>query len=132
MVSDDEGRTWSPLTETPRALTGDRHVLRHTPDGRIVTTMRDQIREGPTYGDFVLWVGRYQDVIEGRPGEYRVRLLDNQARPGETGYAGLELLPDGTFVSTTYCDLSDNGRRDPVVVSVRFRMEELDQLANRF
>jgi hypothetical protein len=28
-------------------------------------------------------------------------------------------------------DLSDNGRRDPVVVSVRFRMEELDRLANR-
>ena len=85
----------------------------------------------PTRGDFVLWVGTYDDIIEGRPGQYRVRLLDNRSGPGETGYSGLELLPDGTFVSTTYCDLSDNGKRDPIIVSIRFEMEEFDRLANQ-
>ena len=131
MVSEDEGETWSALNETHRALTGDRHVLRYTPDGRIITTIRDLCHETPTYGDFVLWVGTYKDIIEGRPGQYRVRLLDNRAAIGETGYAGLELLPDDTFVSTTYCDLSDNAKKDPVVVSLRFTMEELDHLASQ-
>jgi hypothetical protein len=131
MVSGDEGLTWSELKELPRTLTGDRHILRYTPDGRLITTFRDMAQESTTYGDFVLWVGTYEDIIEGRPGQYRVRLLGNRAKPGDTGYAGLELLPDGTFVSTTYCDLSDNGRRDPVIVSLRFRMGELDRLAHQ-
>jgi hypothetical protein len=53
-----------------------------------------------------------------------VRLLDNKSRPGDTGYAGLELLPDGTFVATTYCVLEDGEK--PLVVSFRFKLEELD------
>ncbi len=129
MVSDDEGRTWSKLRELPDPLTGDRHVARRTDDGRLVVTFRDRMEGARTYGDFVMWVGTAEDIVEGRRGEYRVRLLDNRAGPGETGYAGLERLPDGTFVSTTYCDLSDDGERDPVVVSVRFTMAELDRLA---
>lgn len=131
MVSNDEGHTWSDLREAPRGLTGDRHIPRYTLDGRLITTIRDMDKDSPTYGDFVLWVGRYADVVQGRPGQYRVRLLDNRSRPGETGYAGLERLPDGTFVSTTYCDLTGNGRRDPVIVSLRFRMEEFDRLAGQ-
>jgi hypothetical protein len=106
-------------------LTGDRHVARYTPDDRMVVTMRDMLKDSPTYGDFVMWVGTYDDIIRGRPGQCRVRLLDNQGRPGDTGYAGLELLPDGTFVSTTYCTL-EKGQK-PVVVSVRFKIGEIDK-----
>ena len=76
-----------------------------------------------------MWVGTYEDVLEGREGEYRVRLLKNYGRPGDTGYAGLELLPDGAFVSTTYCVLAEG--EQPLVVSVGFRMEEIGDLANR-
>lgn len=128
MVSDDEGKTWSTLAELPDGLTGDRHLARYTSDGRLLVTMRDRWKDGPTHGDFVMWVGTCEDILEGRSGQYRVRLLDNRTRPGETGYAGLERLPDGTFVSTTYCDLSDDGRRDPVIVSLGFRIEEFDRL----
>jgi len=40
---------------------------------------------------------------------------------------GLELLPDGTFVTTTYGHWIEG--EEPYVVSVRFRMEELDAKA---
>lgn len=129
MVSDDEGETWSDMAALPEGLTGDRHIARYTPDGRMVVTFRDQLREGGTYGDFMMWVGTYEDVLEGREGDYRVRLLKNYGRPGDTGYAGLELLPDGAFVSTTYCVLAEG--EQPLVVSVGFRMEEIDDRADR-
>jgi hypothetical protein len=95
----------------------------------MIVTIRDRAKDSPTYGDFVMWVGTYEDIIRGRPGQYRVRLLDNKGRPGDTGYAGLELLPDGTFVSTTYCVLSEG--EQPLVVSIRFKMDEIDQLASK-
>ena len=127
MVSNDEGATWSDLKEMSLALKGDRHIPRYTPDGRLITTIRDMDKTSPTYGDFVLWVGTYEDIIRGRDGQYRVRLLDNKSgRPGDTGYAGLVLLPDGTFVSTTYCVLTAG--EQPLIVSVRFTMKELDAI----
>lgn len=41
IFSDDEGETWTSPRELPNALTGDRHVLRYAPDGRILATFRD-------------------------------------------------------------------------------------------
>lgn len=32
----------------------------------------------PTRGDWVGWVGTYDDLVAGREGQYRVRLMDNQ------------------------------------------------------
>ena len=122
--SRDEGRTWSEPVELPGALTGDRHVARYAPDGRLVIVFRDMAHDTPTKGDFVAWVGTFDDIRQGREGQYRVRLLDNQGPPEDTGYAGLELLPDGTFVATTYCRLAVD--EQPVIVSVRFTLDELD------
>ena len=47
------------------------------------------------------WVGTYDDIVNGREGQYRVRLMDNH-HDWDCAYPGLELLPDGTFVTTTY------------------------------
>ena len=127
MTSDDEGETWSEMRELPWELTGDRHIARYAPDGRMVVTFRDTARGSSTYGDFVAWVGSYEDIEAGRPGQYRVRLLKNHGRPGDTGYAGMEVLPDGTMVSTTYCVLEPG--QQPLVVSVRFTMEDIDAAA---
>ncbi len=127
--SDDEGDSWGGLRQVGPELTGDRHVARYGLDGRLVVVFRDMARGSPWRGDFVAWVGTYEDILRGRPGQYRVRLLDNRASPGETGYAGLEVLPDGTFVATTYC--SPAGGELPCVVSVRFRLEEFDEMAGR-
>jgi hypothetical protein len=125
--SNDEGKTWSKPKELPGALTGDRHVARYGPDGRLVIVFRDMTHESPTKGDFVAWVGTYDDIVNGREGRYRVRLLDNKSSPGDTGYAGLELLPDSTFVATTYCVLTKGEK--PLVVSVRFKLQDIDAKA---
>ena len=78
-----------------------RHVSRYAPDGRLVIVFRDTTHESPTRGDFVAWVGTYEDIVDGREGQSRVRLLDNK-KAAYCGYAGLEVLPDGTFVATSY------------------------------
>ena len=38
MFSRDEGRTWTAPRELPGALTGDRHVGKYLPDGRLLVS----------------------------------------------------------------------------------------------
>jgi hypothetical protein len=126
IFSDDEGSTWTEPVELPGALTGDRHTCRYAPDGRLFITFRDMTHESPTRGDWVGWVGRYDDIVNGREGQYRIRLMDNHFRT-DCAYPGLELLPDGTFVTTTYGHWIEG--ESPFIVSVRFKMEEIDAKA---
>jgi len=128
IFSRDEGETWTEPRQLPAALTGDRHTARYAPDGRLFITFRDTTRESATQGDWVGWVGTYEDIAAGREGQYRVRLMDNHHR-WDCAYPGLELLPDGTFVTTTYGHWTEG--EEPYIVSVRFRMEELDARASR-
>jgi sialidase-1 len=124
MVSDDEGQTWSRPVELPASLTGDRHLARYAPDGRLVCCFRDMAEGSPTKGDFVAWVGTYEDILAGREGQCRVRLLNSPVK-GDLGYPGLEVLPDGTFVATTYAVLRPGEKQS--VVSVRFKLSEVDE-----
>ncbi|MEA3227247.1 MAG: sialidase family protein, partial [Planctomycetota bacterium] len=123
IFSNDEGSTWTKPAELPGALTGDRHTGRYAPDGRLFITFRDMTHESPTRGDWVGWVGTYEDIVNGREGQYRIRLMDNHVRT-DCAYPGLELLPDGTFVTTTYGHWIEG--EQPFIVSVRFKMEEID------
>ena len=123
LVSDDEGKTWSEPRELPAALTGDRHTAVYAPDGRLFISFRDTTRESDTHGDWVAWVGRFEDIIEGREGEMRVRLLDNHVR-ADCAYPGVLILPDGTIVTTTYGHWTPG--ESPSIVSIRLRLEELD------
>jgi hypothetical protein len=126
VFSNDEGRTWSVPRELPGALTGDRHVAKYAPDGRLFITFRDTTLESATKGDWVAWVGTYDDIVSGREGQYRVRLMDNKDE-WDCAYPGLELLPDGTFVTTTYGHWEAGA--EPYIVSVRLTLAELDRLA---
>jgi len=126
IVSDDEGATWSEPVELPASLTGDRHMPRYAPDGRLVIAFRDTTHDSPTHGDFVAWVGTYDDIVNLREGQYRVRLLESPTKM-DLGYPGLELLPDGTFVATTYAVINEGEEHS--VVSVRFTMDDLDEKA---
>ncbi|MBP1767703.1 MAG: hypothetical protein H6P98_1818 [Candidatus Aminicenantes bacterium] len=110
----------------PGALTGDRHVGRYAPDGRLFVTFRDTAPASPTKGDWVGWVGSYEDILAGREGQYRVRLATNR-QDADCAYSGLELLPDGTFVATTYGHWTVG--ESPYVISVRFKMTEIDAKA---
>jgi hypothetical protein len=124
--SNDEGETWSDPVELPASLTGDRHTGKYAPDGRLFITFRDTTHISPTKGDWVGWVGTYEDIVQGRQGQYRVRLMDNH-RGADCAYPGLELLPDGTFVTTTYGHWTKG--ESPYIVSVRFKLTEIDILA---
>ena len=126
MFSDDEGQTWGTPREVPGALTGDRHTAKYAPDGRLFISFRDTAHETFTKGDWVGWVGTYGDLVEGREGQYRVRLMDNK-NYWDTAYPGVEVLLDGTFIVTTYGHWEEG--QEPYVVSVRFTLNELDEKA---
>lgn len=145
--SDDEGQTWSDPIAMPGSLTGERHVGKYAPDGRLLICFRDYspLNPGnPSHGDWVAWVGTWDDLVNGNEGEYRVRLKENYGNStnnniGDCGYTGVEVLPDGTFVCTTYGHWDRNnenpnhpnapeGRgRSPYILAARFTLDQLDQ-----
>jgi hypothetical protein len=124
--SNDEGENWTQPREMPGSLTGDRHQGKYTKDGRLFISFRDTTRESPTRGDWVAWVGRYEDLVRRTEGQYRVRLMKNH-KTQDCAYPGVEILPDGTIVTTTYGHWTPG--QEPYVVSVRLRPEELDRKA---
>ena len=105
------------------ALTGDRHQAIYGPDGRLFISFRDRTHVSSTWGDWVGWVGTYEDIVRGQEGQYHVRLMDNQ-EGADIAYPGVEILPDGTVVATTYSHWTKN--ESPYIMSVRFTFEELD------
>ncbi|WP_108825048.1 sialidase family protein [Ereboglobus luteus] len=134
MTSDDEGRTWSKERTLPKALWGDRHKAKYTPDGRLVVVFRDVGRKtSPSNNHFVAWVGSYDDIVNVREAGYRVKLIHNHRRGkifsgrlmDDCGYPGLEVLPDGTLVATTYAKYTE-GDEGNYVVAVRFTLKETD------
>jgi len=122
--SGDEGKTWSVPQETPWGLTGDRHQGVYAKDGRLVIAFRDQAPNSPTKGHFVAWIGTYEDIKAGRPGQCRVKLMHSYSG-GDCGYPGVELLPDGSILATTYIKIAE-GKSKNSVVSVRFDLKEID------
>lgn len=125
MTSDDEGRHWSQHRALPPGLHGDRHKAVYTPDGRLVIVFRDTGRTSPTRNHFVAWVGRYDDILAGHDGEYKIKLLHSH-KGSDCGYPGLELLPDVTLVATTYVKYRPGAEQNSVV-SVRFKLAETDR-----
>ncbi|MEZ5975594.1 MAG: GDSL-type esterase/lipase family protein [Planctomycetota bacterium] len=125
IFSKDEGQTWTAPRELPADLTGDRHTPVSTPDGRIVISFRDTAAESPTQGDWMAWVGTWQDLEQGRPGQYRIRIKDN-LDAWDCAYPGVEVLGDGTLVLTTYGHWSQG--EEPYILSARFRLAEIDAM----
>jgi hypothetical protein len=125
MTSDDEGKSWTQPRQVAASLTGDRHTARYAPDGRLFISFRDMAHQSPTRGDWVGWVGTYDDIVNGRSGEYRIRIKDNK-KGTDCAYPGVELLPDGTLVTTTYGHWSAG--QLPYILCVRFHLNELDPL----
>lgn len=128
--SKDEGMTWTTPREVASALTGDRHQGIYAPDDRLFISFRDMTHNSPTRGDWVGWVGTWEDLRDNREGQYRVRIMDNHPNPTgpernwDCAYPGVVCLTDGTIVTTTYGHWSPG--LPPYIVSVRFALDELD------
>jgi hypothetical protein len=120
MFSTDHGATWSQAVETPWGLTGDRHWGVYTQEGRLVVVFRDQAVNSPTKGHFVGWVGTYDDIRNGHPGQFRVKLLHSHAG-GDCGYPGIQMLPDGSIFALTYIKYALDENKHSVV-GTRFKL----------
>ena len=78
IFSNDEGLSWSDPMELPRELTGDRHTGKYLLDGRLFLSFRDTANNSPTQGDWVGWVGTYEDILNRKPGEFRIHIKENK------------------------------------------------------
>lgn len=128
IFSRDEGRTWTAPRELPDSLNGDRHTGKYTADGRLFISFRSVAPKGkttPFQGDWVAWVGRYEDLAQGKPGQYHVRLMDN-TKGADCAYPGVQVLPDDTIVTTTYGHWTQGEM--PYIMSVRLKLSELDAM----
>lgn len=127
--SSDEGKTWTKPVDTAPELTGDRHEAVMLPDGRYVIAFRDQMVGSKTRGQYIAWIGEWEDIVKARPGRCRVHLLKHHVaegvNPWDSGYSGVELLPDGDVVCTSYLHYRPDERKSSVV-STRFRVSETE------
>lgn len=123
MLSNDEGRTWSDPYQSTASVTMDRHQHRYAKDGRLVIVGRDVAASSPARRHFVAWVGRFEDLLEGNDGEYRVKLLPHHGGR-DVEYPAIEILPDGVFVATNTVVYRPGENYS--VVNTRFTLEELD------
>ena len=130
MFSEDAGETWSAPRDTSWELTGDRHIGVRLDSERYFFAFRDQALDSPTRGHFVGWIGTYDDIKNGAPGECRVKLLHSYAKPwvGDCGYPGVALLRDGTVVALTYVKYRDDENQHSIV-ETRFKPTEILQAA---
>lgn len=123
MFSTNEGKSWSTPRPMNQGLTGDRHTAKYLKDGRMFVTFRDMAQGSPTWGDWVAWVGTWDDLVRNRPGQLRIRLKDNFGG-SDCAYPGLEVLPDGSVFTATYGHWAQG--EEPYILGVRFKLGELD------
>ena len=84
--------------------------------------------ESPTKGDWVAWIGDYSDIRNGSPGSYRIRIMDN-TNSWDSTYPGVEILPNGDVLTTTYGHWEEG--QEPFIVSVRLDIDMLDRWFNK-
>ena len=84
--------------------------------GRGAVVMKNSTNAGLTWSDRLPVPANWATSKE----------VDNHLRT-DCAYPGLELLPDGTFVTTTYGHWIKG--ESPFIVSVRFKMKEIDARA---
>jgi len=150
--SSDEGKTWSAPVFAPSALNGERHKADYTKDGRLFITFRsierDKAKTERNYKGkykwfsegWIAWVGTYDDLKNGREGQYRIKLahtfLEDQkevvlSANADTGYCGNVVLDDDTVVTSTYGCFGEklpDGKYKTYVVSKRIRLSDTDKL----
>lgn len=128
ITSRDKGVTWSTPREVCDGLTGDRHALQYMPDGRLFVTLRDVSRGSPYLNSWVAWIGSYEDAVSGKDGDCKI-LLKRNYDGFDCAYPGLERLPDGTLLATTYGAWQRYSYQ--YILSMRFTPKELAKLPRK-
>ena len=116
IYSDDEGETWSKPVELTGSLAGERHKAFYDPiSGKLLVVFREIkydinkdgiITSGDWMcGDWGMWVGTYEQLMNLEDGEYSVTLAKDWTQStysGDTGYSGVVVLEDGTIILDSY------------------------------
>lgn len=111
----------------PASLTGDRHIAKYINDDQIIVSFRDRSVDriyGGTneyYGDWVAWIGSFDDLRYGYEGYKKIRIMDNK-HPNDAAYSGIELLDDGTILGISYGHWTIDDQ--PYIVSKKIYFEE--------
>jgi len=123
--SDDKGVSWSAPVEMDASLIGDRHQAVYDDEGRLFISFRDTDKTSETAGDWVAWVGTFEQLELGYPGHYRIRLSDNK-HSWDCAYPGVQCLPDGTIFTATYGHW--DGGEQPYIRGVHINLAEIEQM----
>ena len=84
-------------------------------------------------GNWVAWVGTYDDIINSEEGEFRILLGEDftpSRKSGDCGYAGNVVMKDGTFFLNSYGYFDEKEvekigtAAKPYIMGVRFRLED--------
>ena len=130
MFSENNGKNWTHPRELPSTLTGDRHIARYLPDGRIIAVFRDVSPSCPSFGHFCGWVGTWKDLKNFNPGQFRIKLLQHYTDIADgfpdCGYPGLEIFLDGSILATTYLRYRPHDRYNSLVC-VKFNPSIIQQ-----
>ena len=121
ILSDDEGNSWSSPKPLASRLWGDRHTGKYLPDGRLFISFRCNWPAGKRHtfqGDWVAWVGTYSQLVSGEDAGLFIRLKDN-LKAADCAYPGVEVLSDGTVVTTTYGHWTRD--ESPYILAIRIR-----------
>jgi hypothetical protein len=106
------------------SLCGDRHQATYDNDGRLFVSFRDTNSASETAGDWVAWVGSFEDLEQGYAGDYRIRLSDNK-HSWDCAYPGVQCLPDGTIFTATYGHWDDG--KKPYIRGIHVNLAELEE-----
>lgn len=159
--SDDEGKTWSAPQYAPAALNGERHKADYLKDGRLFITFRSIERDSTRFSlseklsgvgvgkwfseGWIAWVGTFEDIIEGREGQYRIKVahgyLPNQTKPSlaandDTGYCGNVVYSNGKVMTINYGTFGkkssvDQNKFKTYICSKTIDMKLADELVNK-
>lgn len=120
MTSRDNCKSWGNPFKLNIHLSGDRHVSKYLPDGRLFISFRGKCKQ--FYHDWCAWVGTYEDIKQCRDGQYLIRIMKNMKSGGDCAYPGVELV-DNTIITTTYGNWDESDL--PFIKCVRLPVELL-------
>ena len=125
IFSNDEGETWTAPRDVPKWLNGDRHTAKYLPDGRLFISYRcrwpKDADKSKFEGDWVGWLGTYEDLVKSKDGQKFIRIADNH-KAADCAYPGVEVLSDGTVVTTTYGHWTKG--EQPYILSIRLTFDK--------
>lgn len=159
--SKDEGKTWTPLRPLPDSLNGERHKAEYMQDGRLVIIYRSICRDRKTALEydiaknwysrgFLLWVGTYDDIKNGKQGQYIAKVshtyVEGQTQThnnahADTGYGGLTPISDNRVVISSYGRFgatqkykNDKNKDEfkTFIISKTIKLDDLDKVVEIF